>query len=67
MNDYYATIVHKERMAAFRRYADASRLAAEARRGRVTLRSTQVGLTALAATLAALALSGVLLVAAAAR
>ncbi len=66
MNDYYATIVHEERMTAFRRDADASRLAAEARRGRA-LRTTRVRLTALAATLAAIALGVVLFVATAAR
>ena len=62
VNDHFASIIHEERMREFRRDADASGRVAEARRGRVARRSTLVGLGALAAILAALALSGMLLV-----
>lgn len=34
MNDYTARIIHEDRTAQFRREADASRLASEARQGR---------------------------------
>jgi hypothetical protein len=57
VNDYYATIIHEERMATFLQEADASRRAAEARGGRITRQMTLVGLAALVAIMAALALS----------
>jgi hypothetical protein len=62
VNDHFAGIIHEERMTEYRREADATRRAAAARRGTVARRSTLVGLGVLGATLAALALSGVLLV-----
>jgi hypothetical protein len=62
VNDHFASILHKERMTEFHRDADASRRVAEARRGMVARRSTLLRLAALAATLAAIALSGMLLV-----
>lgn len=56
MNDHYATIIHEERMSAFLREADGSPRADEARGGRIK-RQAIVGLAALAAILASLALS----------
>jgi hypothetical protein len=67
VNDHFARIVHEERMTEYRRDAVASGRAAEARRGRVTRRTTLVGLVTLTATLAALVLGGMLLVPASAQ
>lgn len=60
VNDHFASILHQERMTEYRRDADASGLVAEARRGTVGRRSSLLGLAAVAAILAVLALSGVL-------
>lgn len=62
MNDHFASILHTERVTEFRHDADASRRVAEAHRGTVARQSTLRGLAALAATLAALAASGMVLV-----
>lgn len=61
MNDHFASIVHEERMKEFRRDADASGRVAEARGGTVARRSGLLGLAAVAAILAVLALGGVLI------